>query len=325
MKQILYFDWHSEASEFYRALPLDYIKSTEFTITRSTDRDIKSHSINYYDVIVILRPSSETHLNLIKMAKDMGKKVISDWDDDPLHLQIENPMFGYYNGDKHHTIKCLTLVDEIWVATVGIKKSFRLYNKNIHVVPNSHNDIIFPVDKKRPFGIKKRVMWRGGGSHIGDIYQPGTTEWVVKTINNNKKWDFYWLGQRFEFIEYRVKHGNFHYNPGASTVQFYKLMQEINPQIFFYPLSDNLFNRSKSNCSWLESVYAGAAYFGKSQFPEFDKPGVLPLSSLNEYLRGDNSGELKEMNQLSWEYIKDNLLLSNVNKLREERLLNITS
>lgn len=321
--KILYFDHWQSATEYYRLMPLDYIKGDSFTITRSTEKDIKSHLLNLYDVIIISRPSSEAHLNLIRLAKDLHIKCMGDYDDDCLHVPETNPMFGVYENDKRHTIKCLTLLDEIWVATEGIKKSFRLYNKNIHVIPNAHNDTVFPINKKMPFGIKKRVMWRGGGSHIGDIYQPGVTEWIVKMVNSNKNWDWYWLGQSFEWIEYRVKNKNFFHNPGGSTVQFYKMMHEMNPQAFFYPLSDNIFNRGKSNCSWLESTFSGAAYFGKTEFPEFDKPGIRPLSDFAYILKGNHSDELEEMNKESWEYIKDALLLSKVNGLRLNRLLEI--
>ena len=166
-------------------------------------------------------------------------------------------------------------------------------------------------------------MWRGGSSHNGDIYQPGTTEWIVKLINKNKKWNFFWLGHKFEFIEYRVKHGNFFHNPGGSTVQFYNMMIDINPAIFFYPLTTNLFNSSKSNCSWLESTMSGAAYFGNMGLPEFNKPGIKPLAELPEYLKGDRSDELKKLNDESWTYIQDELLLSKINKLREHRLIEI--
>lgn len=324
MIKILYFDWHSEASEFYRAMPLDYINNKQISITRSTERDIKASTINLYDVIVILRPSSDAHLSLIKLAKDMGKKIISDWDDDPLHLSETNPMYGYYEGDKHNTIKCLALADEVWVENLSIKKSFRLYNKNIHIIPNCHNDYIFKVEDKKPFKFNHKMMWRGGHSHIGDIYQPGTSEWIVKLINNNKKWNFYWLGQKFEWIEYRVKYGNFYHNAGASTVQFYKMMHEINPCAFFYPLSNNLFNQSKSVCSFLEATYSGAAYFGNKELAQFDLDCILPLNVLMQVMSKDYySTEMGQSHKESWDFIKDNLLLSNVNKIRENRLIEI--
>jgi hypothetical protein len=321
IKRIIYFDHWQSATEYYRLMPLDYITNESFTITRSTEREIQSHLLNRYDVVIISRPSSEAHLNLIRLAKDLHMKVIGDYDDDTLHVPETNPMYGTYENDKRHTLKCLALLDEIWVATEGIKQSFRLFNKNIHVIPNSHNDTVFPVERKMPFGAKKRIMWRGGGSHIGDIYQPGTAEWIVKTINSNKKWDFYWLGQKFEWIEYRVKQGNFFHNPGGSTVQFYKMIHEMNPQVFWYPLTDNLFNRSKSACSWLEATYSGAAYFGKVAFPEFQKPGIKQLAELPYMLK--HPYELEKMNTESWEFISDELLLSKINLLREQRLLAI--
>lgn len=320
MTKILYFDHWQSATEWYRLLPLNYISHPDLSITRSTEREIKAHLIDIYDVIIISRPSSEAVLNLIKLAKDLHKKVIIDFDDNVLHVPATNPMHLTYESEKANTIRCLALADEIWVATEGIKQSFRLYNKNIHVIENAHNDTVFKVKDKMPFGNKKRVMWRGGGSHIGDIYQPAVSEWIVKTINSNKKWDFYWLGQKFEWIEYRVKHKNFFHNPGASTVQFYKMMHEMNPEIFFYPLTDSLFNRSKSNVSFIESTYSGTAYFGKTDFFEFKKPGIKPIGEMPLHLKGNHTDELQEMNKISWAYICDELLLSKINLKRISRL-----
>lgn len=323
MTRIIYFDHFASASEFYRLMPLDYLKNKNFTITRSTEREISAHLLNLYDVIILSRPTTELHLNIIKLARDMDKRIVGDYDDDVLHLPETNPMHGHYEGDKRYALKCIALCDEVWVATEAIKNSFRLYNKNIHIIPNAHNDTVSPVEHKRLFPEKKTVMWRGGGSHIADIYHPPVTEWIVSLINKNKKWEFYWLGQKFEFIEYRVKHGNFFYTSGASTVQFYKLMHELNPMVFFYPLSNNLFNRGKSNCSLIESCYSGAAYFGNTDLPEFNKPGVKPLKELPYMLNGNHDDELKKMNDESWRFIKDELLLSNVNRKRERRLMEV--
>lgn len=318
-KNILYFDWHSEASEFYRSMPLDYIKHKDFTITRSTEREIRSHTINFYDIIIVLRPSSDAHLNLMKMAKDMGKRIIVDWDDDPIHLSDTNPMYGHYEENKQRTIKCLAMADEIWVATEGIKKSFRLYNKNIHIIPNAYNDFIFKHTPK--FTYNKIALFRGGGSHVGDIYYPGTVEWIVNMMNTKKLWKWYWFGQDYEYIKYRHKWNNYYHNPGGSTVQFYKAIHDTNASIFYYPLADNLFNRSKSNCSFIESVSAGSAYFGMSEFPEFQKPGIMPLKDMPDIMKMPDV--LENMHKESWGFINDTLLLSTVNKLRLQKLLEI--
>lgn len=320
MLNILYFDWHAEASEFYRSMPLDYIKHKDFTITRSTEREIRSHTLNPYDLIIILRPSSDAHLNIMLMAKDLGKKMIIDWDDDPLHLPNTNPMYGHYEDNKKRTIKCLALADEVWVSTEGVKNSFRLFNKNIHIIPNAYNDFIFKHTPK--FTYNKIALFRGGGSHVGDIYYPGTVEWIVKMMNTHKTWKWYWFGQDYEYIKYRHKWNNYYHNPGGSTVQFYKSIHDTNASVFYYPLADNLFNRSKSACSFIESVSAGSAYFGMTQFLEFQKPGIKPLKDMADVMKMPDV--LEKMQAESWEYIQDTLLLSKVNELRLERLLNYT-
>jgi hypothetical protein len=97
-------------------------------------------------------------------------------------------------------------------------------------------------------------------------------------------------------------------------------MHETNANIFFYPLTDNVFNRSKSSCSWLESTYSGSAYFGKKEFDEFDKPGVFNLNQLQDALKKSDLDLLEKANNISWEYLKDTHLLSKVNKLRLDKL-----
>lgn len=324
MTRILYFDHFSSATEFYRLLPLEYLKSDKFTITRSSEKNINMMVIEPYDVIIFSRPSSEAHLNAIKLCKDQHKKVIADYDDDCLHVPEHNPMHGTYEFEKSKTISCLAMADEVWVATDGIKKSYRLYNKNIQVIPNSHNDTIFPVKGKRSFEFNKIAMWRGGHSHLADIYAPGITEYIIDIINGNPLWKFYSLGQRFEFIEFRATEGNYYRNDGASTIQFYKMMHEFNPCVFYYPLLSNQFNQSKSNCSWIESTYSGAAYFGNTDLPEIQKPGVLPLSELKNMMKLSDkklTTILSSNHKKSWQYIQDHLLLSKVNLQRMERLL----
>jgi hypothetical protein len=328
MTKILYFDHFSAATEFYRLMPLEYLKSDQFTITRSTEKNINMMVIEPYDVIIFSRPSSEAHVNAIKLCKDQHKKVIGDFDDDILHVPQENPMYATYEIEKSNSIKCLAMCDELWVATDGIKKSYRLYNKNIHIIPNAHNDTIFPVKNKKPFEFNKVAMWRGGGSHIGDIYAPKVTEYIIDMINSNPVWKFYSLGQRFEFIEYRLTESNYYRNDGASTIQFYKMMQEFQPCAFYYPLNSNIFNQGKSNCSFLESVYSGAAYFGNTDLSEIQKPGVMHYMELKDMMRMSDKKLAKILDsnhKKSWQYIEQHLLLSKINLRRLSRLTKFVS
>lgn len=321
MKKILCFNWFDGATEFYRSAPLIYLKSDDYIITQSSETNISWQTLFGYDVIFIERPSSGTSLNIIKLAKDMGIKVIADFDDDCLHLDQYNPLHANYENEKANIIDCLTICDELWVATQGIKKSFAFYNKNIHVIPNAHNDTIFKVEDKKAFNPNtKLAMWRGGSTHTGDIYDIGVPEQIIEIVNSNPDWTFKFIGQRFEYLEKRCG-DNYISQGGASTIQFYRMMQDENPNIFFYPLADTIFNRGKSNCSWLEATYAGAAYFGNKNLPEFDQMGNLPITEIERLMNRNDI--LKIANETSWDNILENFLLSKVNQLRHNRLLAI--
>jgi hypothetical protein len=320
MKKILYYSFYpTDASGWYRSTGvLPFIKSDDFTlINLSHIRDISFANLCGYDAIFIQRPCEDEHLKMIKSAKDVGLKVIIDHDDNPLCVPDTNPMHGFFEARKKVILESIVLSDEVWVSTPAIKQAFRLYNKNIHVIPNAHNDYIFKEKDKKPFVYNETAMFRGGHSHLGDMYEGNTPDTVVDFINGNPNWKFYMLGQRFEYIEVRLKHPNYYRHDGATTVQFYKLMHGYNPCLFFYPLSASLFNHSKSNCSWLESTYAGAAVFANKELPEFDKPFIGNFSA--DILK-TSKGKLKKMHDDSWKYIQKNLLLSIVNEKRKERL-----
>lgn len=320
MKKILYFDFFGAATEFYRSSGVfPYLKSDDFILTKSTETNITWSTISGYDVIFLERPSSDTSLAIMKLAKDQGIKTIIDFDDNCLSLDTYNPMYETYVHQKANVMECLVLADELWVSTEAIKSAFKLYNRNIYVIPNAHHDYLFPVKDKRPFTYNKKAMWRGGHSHIADMYALDVPEKIIEMVNGNPDWTFSFIGQRFEFLELRCG-DNYIAKGGASTVQFYKMMHDENPCVFFYPLADTVFNKSKSNIAFLESTYAGAAFFGNKYLPEFN---IISIIQFDTNMVAHDSESMKIANQLSWEYICDNLLLSNINKLRKERLLAI--
>ena len=323
MKKIIYYTFYSEdGSDYYRSAGVfPYIKSKDFELVNlSHIKELGFSNLLGYDAIFIVRPHEEKHLNLIRMAKDCGLKVIIDHDDNPLCLPNHHPLKGFFNASKKNILSAVALADEVWVSTEAIKTAFKLYNRNIHVIPNAHNDYLFKVEDKKPFVFNRVAMWRGGLSHIGDIYEPGVSEKLVELVNRNQDWKFFFLGQRFDWIEMHLTGNNCYRHDGATTIQFYKLMHEYNPCIFFYPLNNNLFNQSKSNCSWLESTYSGAAYFGNKDLPEFDKDCIFDLKLLKEGIEGSHHEGLAKANKESWELICDEYLLSKVNKLRLKRI-----
>lgn len=277
-----------------------------------------------YDVAIVQRPFIKGHLNTIKTLKMMGIKVIVDYDDDVLNLSMQNPHYILYNNNKENIEGACSIADQIWVSTDNLKKSLSNYNKNILVIPNAHNDYLFPVSKKRKLNQKsKNVCYRGGTSHEVDVYEH-LDEWVGM-INSNTDTDFYFMGARFPYMETKCG-DNYLVVPGSHIIEYFGTLHDINPYIFIYTLEDTIFNKSKSNISWIESTYAGSAVIAPKYLDEFVRPGIInfeeSFSDLFDKVKKDH-GMLSILNDASWDYIQQNLLLSIVNQKRYDSIVDV--
>lgn len=318
-KKVLYYSLQpNDTTAFWRTGGvLPYINSSEFELV-----DI-SLTINFNwsvligaDILILQRPFTRDHANLIVLAKDMGIKVILDYDDLLTAVDLYNPTHQLYGSNQQSLFDCLNMADEIWVSTQAIKDGYK--HLNTHIIPNSWNDYMFKVKDKKPFTGNKKVFWRGGSSHKADVME--VADKLVSFINENKDWTFLFQGDRFEYIEQRTG-DNHHIVGGMSIIQYFKYLLVENPSIMIFPLCNTPFNKAKSNISFLEATYAGAAFFGNKNLPEFEYEDLIyDFDRLSDAL-GYYPGSLKLTNELSWEYITDNLLLSNINKKRTERII----
>lgn len=309
----------NDATYEYRLAPLFYIDHPRIKVIRKKyEGDITFSFFENCTHLILERPSGWHDLDVIKLAKQRGLMVITDWDDDVIHLPIYNPMFHHYEGAKKTILECISLSDEVWVSTPNLKRAFMLFNRNIMVLPNSHNDFLQPVSAKKAFDrTGKKIFFRGGNSHEADVYE-NSEKWV-KIIKKNKKWSFYFVGCRFIWMEQRCGQN---YQPVSNMplMQYFEFMAKGNPQILFHPLSNNIFNKSKSNIAWLEGTYVGAAVFGNKTLTEYNKESIIPIEDLGSQWDLDF---LEQKNKDAWEEICDTVLLSKTNDKRVERLLNL--
>jgi len=320
MKRILYYKFFDGGSEFYRIKPLEYIQDKQLTLVECRDSILNFQLLDSFDTVFLLRPQGQIAIDFIKTAKRWHKTVIIDWDDSPLSLGTLNPLYTQYEHEKKSTIDCITLADEVWVSTPEIKSAFRLYNKNIHVIPNAHDDHAFPVRNKRPFTYNKIATYRGGDSHYGDMYDIGVPEKIINMVNGKKDWRFVFFGQRFHYLENRCGDNYIAYTGGLNMVEYMQWMMNQNACVAFYPLANTKFNRSKSNIFFLEMAYCGSAVFANTGLPEYNLPDVVVTDLKYLECNLEHGDYLRESNEVAWNYIKENLLLSKVNLLRIERL-----
>lgn len=326
MKNVFYLSLvEDDAAAFYRTNGVFPFLNHEGISVKNIFNPQKTYgweSLIGADIFIFQRPYHEHHVNLIMMAKDMGIKVICEYDDDLLNVPFHNNAAVTLTEQRANIKKALNLADEVWVTTPSIKKEYRFYNRNIYVIPNAHNDYLYPVDKKKPFNKDSKIVsYRGGASHDADMYQ--NINDIVETVNNNHDWIFRFQGSRFKHIEERTE-ANHEYTDPSTLMQFYKQYHELNANIAFFPLLDNVFNNGKSNISFLEATYAGSAFMGNRNLSEFNLPFIIPIQNgfKDEFMNvKDDFYRLEILNNDAWEWILENRLLSITNKLRIDRIL----
>jgi hypothetical protein len=259
------------------------------------------------------------------MARNMGLKIVIDYDDDLFNIPQDNPVHLGFEVLKETMKSICTIADLIWTSTEAIKTTVSQWNNKVTVIPNAHNDYLLPVNKKKEFNLDtKKVAYRGGVTHEVDVYSH-VDEWS-SIINNNKDYDFYFLGARFMYLE-SLCGDNYNVMVGMHIIDYFKFFSELNPNIFIYTLKDTKFNKAKSNISWIEATYAGASVIAPSFLPEFERmPGVITynkhMSNVFNNVK-DVPKQLSITNNISWKYIKENLLLSQVNNKRYQSLLEL--
>lgn len=315
-KKVLYYSptiWGN--TDFYRTTGvLPFISHPELIL-----RDI-SHfgQINQWDLIgsdilIIQRPCNPNHLNLIKLAKQCKLKVILDFDDDILNVNKYNPTYIQYQQQRETIIECLDIADEIWCSTIGVKNSL---NKGI-VIPNCLN--VDVLGQCADFNFDSNIIvWRGSNSHNADMYE--NPEFIIDFINSNTQFEFFFIGERFTYLEMRCG-DNFNSVEGMPITQYFDYIRELKPLGLIFPLQDNILNRAKSNISWIESTLVGAAYFGNTMLPEFNIIGTMPIEEVD--FLSKNIEVMQCGHSLSKKYIEEYLTLDKVNQLRINSLLSL--
>lgn len=318
-KRVFYYSLQqNDSTAFWRSTGvLPFINSNEFElIDVSGEVNWNWGKLIGCSVFIMQRPFAPEHVQLLTLIKDMGIKIILDYDDDLLNVPDTNPTYFQYLQSKNSILSCLKIADEVWVSTNGVKLSYN--HKNTHVIPNSHNDYIYSVSEKKQYNTNtKKCIYRGGGSHMADVYS--ISDKLCKTIQDNTDWTFTFIGDRYTYLEQRCG-DNYHIVGGMTVMQYFKWYYNENNNLAIFPLVNNTFNEGKSNISWIEATYAGSAFSGNVELPEFKYTG-FNIENISDLLNINQNIDLQGMNNKSWSLICDTLLLSKINKIRENRIL----
>lgn len=269
------------------------------------------------DAIVMSRPYMPPHVGIATTAKAMRLPLIVDFDDDLFNIPACNPAYAVYTQpDVQKAIHaCIDLADVVTVSTAKLGKVMSP-GKHI-VVPNSFNDYIWDLS---PLGApQKLLVWRGSYTHNKDCHL--YPEIVADFLDHNPDWHIYLMGNPpWEFEVIRPTQRTI--VDWADPVRYIHSLRKMRPSFVLSFLHDDEFNKSKSNCGWLEATACGAVLIAPGYMPEFQQLGIIQYRDIGDFetqLRLAASmpeGQRRSLWELSCQDIKSRLLLSKVNEMR---------
>jgi hypothetical protein len=195
-----------------------------------------------------------------------GTKFVLDVDDNVFAINPDN--IGWWfkmSHDKTYDLQTiirnaqyLTTTNEVLKAELAKRSS-----ATITVIPNY---ITKAYEQHKPDNGDKLVIgYFGGASHFNDLHQTGMTEAVERIMHRYKHVYFTTCGIP---VEDYLPRGRYKYIGGKKG---HAWLNEVFPSLQYDislgPLTDSIFNLSKSDIKWQESAMMGAAFVGSDLGP----------------------------------------------------------
>jgi hypothetical protein len=307
---------------FYRSLGvLHYLRKINPDIQITHLPQISWDILAEFDILFVARPVEEVaHLESMKMARQLGLKIWIDYDDCLHELPEDNPGYEYFSQRKEVIEGALKMADVVTVSVGAIKDYYKdmVGDKEIIVIENAFNDYMFQFDF-----IENNVdiiNWRGSATHRQDLLS--CTRGIHAVAAKYPKWGWTFAGNDIWFVLDGIPKARRFNLKETDPISYHQFIQELQPAITINPLLDTVFTRNKSNITWIEATYSGAAAL-VPDIPEFCKPGAI------NYKAEDNDNFVYYLEKMinskkfrrdhyeeSYSYIKENLMLSKINQKR---------
>lgn len=310
-----------DPTSFYRGLgPWDKLcRENDWSLTFPTQ--LSWAALTGVDVLVLQRPATPEHFGMLALAKNMGVKVIVDFDDDNLSVPRDNPTYPQYcqMPVKEAILNLARHADTLIVTTEFLKQKYGIYNKNTIIIPNALDDSLI----KRRFVVsgerENKFVWRGNLSQAKNL---GTVSGALLSLAK-KHPDFKFVFFGFEPFDLTEQMWNqSEVIPAMSLMDYFRSLCMIHGKCVFYPLHYQDHSQARSHISWLEATYANMAILAYKN-AEFTRPGCLNYSSLTEFHDTMSAVAKAEVDisfhvEQSWNEIQEKYLLSKTNQKRFE-------
>ena len=281
-------------------------------------------TLSLMDAVFMQRPFRSSDVALCEMIRRIGIPLWVDLDDDLFRVPSWNPCSHIYNDPKiqGYISKCLQAADIVSVSTPHLADQIASLNKRVMVIPNAWDDNFFPRSQQERQTTGRLVFWRGSTTHRKDL--DFSADVIIDAAKRHPDVSWMFIGDYPWFAD-RINEQQVIIAQAMDPFIYFDFLNQVLPNIMIVPLEDCQFNRSKSNCAWIEGSYAGSVVLGPA-WPEWAQPGVCGYQDQRQFaakldtLLDMPTESLDALATKSWHHIEQNLALSKVN-LRRKAIL----
>lgn len=280
MKVLAYISGYDGCGYYRIQLPskfLNKVKDVHVKIaTQYANKDI-----DWADLVVLQKQTNQKALPFIQYAKQRGKKIITEVDDDYFNIPVWNPSYKHYHNKGQDLINFYRMSDAIVCSTPYLAEELSKYNPKTYALPNSldikamdrllnmedterskHTQYL-SVDQKtvtleeareRMKG-KTVIGWGGSPTHLRDLEQ--ATEALIKICSENKDVMVVMMACTTDTLMKKLKPEQLLLVKPVPIFMYPQVLASMEWDIGICPIEDNRFNRSKSNLKYLEFAING--------------------------------------------------------------------
>lgn len=229
-------------------------------------------SVQHCEVVMIQRAYTETQLNIAKVFKMAGKKIIIDWDDDLSAVTPSNPNYEAFQNCEQTLRGLAQIADVVTVSSPILRsKAYRWGAKRVELLLNAIDDSYRKLQK---LPRSNNIVWRGSNTHSADIML--AKDMIIKLGEENKIVFMGYPPPWASEVKNQASVGVLDY---ANYITF---LNSIAPKMFLVPLEDNEFNRAKSDIGAQEAYLVGAELWHNNVGMYKNLPSHGPVRWLSE-------------------------------------------
>jgi glycosyltransferase involved in cell wall biosynthesis len=305
----------------------------------------KTQAVKNADIVVFHRPETADKLEMAKMLKSIGKKIVFDNDDTYKDVNGFKPNEFLDQKRMERGLKKLNegvdefvqFADLVTCSTDFLKKEYEQLNPNVVVIPNCIDPFYFDETLKNDTDVV-RIGIVGSIAVTGDLevlkpiieHYRGRTDvkLVLFSLPPNKEdklmremyYDEYKFFDTLDFIEWQ---------PFVGIDEYYDTLNELKLDLMIIPRLDTYFNRCKSNLKFLEAsmfeipVIAQGFTTGDSPYQGKDEEYMKIvvdnkdwIPTIEETIKDRKA--MREMGKKAKEYVLENYSIDNHKDLWKE-------